>query len=476
VSRLQNEDPLRTIRFGVLTFVAYFCLTYLEPLSFGGLKFALMWRAAFTGLALAYLVMRERRPPAPRTAGAIDAMRPLAVAWIAYALVPLASALFGTAPLADETPVAGIRALPLLAALLLLATDARAFTERLLSVFPFFLCAVSPLLLLGIIEPTGYVFELDHLGVEGRAAYIGTFQNQHSAALAHSIAALFAWDRFLRPGTSRPVWYFAAYVGCALLTALTTARSGLIGLALGTVAIAWTHRRMWALAYPAWCTTGGVVLLALLRPDLLEVTVDRLLGRSLFQTTLNLDTFTSGRTMLQAAALHGFERLDLLEKLVGIGQVGSVEMIGQLTGLFLMAHNVFIDEMVRYGLLGLATLLVMLAVGLALAWRNARRGEPLGLAAWMTLVSFASFQSLDYSFQLAMVSAILALETLRTCDARARVPLQGRGQAPGLVHLTIPMGSAGIKPSPLRSAALKPLSRGGGVPMRVGSLPRRPRR
>ena len=150
------------------------------------------------------------------------------------------------------------------------------------------------------------------------------------------------------------------------------------------------------------------------------------MGRTVYQDRLTADSFTSGRLGLQQAALDVWSRLDPQLKIFGIGNEALSRAVGLRTGFNLMAHNVFVDELLDHGLVGIVALLASLALAVRLAWANARSGHPLGFALVGVLVVFGFFQSMNYSLQLAVVAMTLALETQARFRGRALDAEQGR--------------------------------------------------
>jgi O-antigen ligase len=59
--------------------------------------------------------------------------------------------------------------------------------------------------------------------------------------------------------------------------------------------------------------------------------------------------------------------------LLGVGQPG-IEAAGGLAALTDEAHNIFVDELARYGVLGMITLLASLGIGVFATFRAAARG------------------------------------------------------------------------------------------------------
>ncbi|HVL56376.1 MAG TPA: O-antigen ligase family protein [Burkholderiaceae bacterium] len=418
-SPLSLLEPRRLAAvFGLL-----FVLNYFDTAAVGGVKFALVWRAAFVAFALAVIASRPWRDD-PVTRG----LAPLFWAWSAYVAAPLVSLAFGGVTTALAFEATGHRLLPLLVVLLMISLRRVAEADLLLRGLAFFLCAVSVPLYLGVIAPIAQPFTLEHvIGLTARA-YTSVFQNQHSAALAHAIAALVAWSIVVRVPRTQSWPYAAAFVGCVALNAATTARAGLAAVAIGLLVLA-AATRSWRLLLVPLAAAILVALHAMVAwPQLYEFATERMLGRTMYQAGLSADAFTSGRLSLQQAALDAYSRQDFMLQAFGMGRDMAMAQIGLRAGSELMAHNAFVDELLNHGAAGLAALLAMLTIAGRTAYRNARAGFPLGLALFCAVAVFGALQSFDYSLHVSLAALAIWLES--ECRAQPREGVRAIAPAP----------------------------------------------
>jgi O-antigen ligase len=203
-----------------------------------------------------------------------------------------------------------------------------------------------------------------------------------------------------------------------VLTAMTTARAGLLGLIVGMVAIAVLMRQMKLFIVLAALSALLALLVAAARPELIELATNRLLGRNIYMLDTSADAMTSGRLTLQAAALLAYLDFPWTGQLFGVGTSASMQAIGRYSGFYLIAHNAFVDELIAHGALGLMALLALFGTAGRLAWKNARAGQPAGFSIVLAFAVYAVFQGVDYSLQLSIVGLVLYLETHARVAAR----------------------------------------------------------
>jgi O-antigen ligase len=401
----------------------YFVITYFETTNLLGFKFATLWR--FVVVSIAALVIAAR----PFQVDAVGReLEPLFWAFLAFAIAPLVSIGIGSSDAQASLEVFAQRIFPVVVVLLVLCSARFDLADLLVRSFPLYLCLVGLPLLLGWLEPIAPPLE----AVDGSQvhAYTSAFQNVHSAALAHSVAAICVFALVVRPPGHHAIRLSPWLLGCLALAIITTARAGAVAALAGMIVIAWLTRQ-----FRFFMVVGGATLLlacvvGLARPELAGVAVDRLLGRNAYVVDYSADAMSSGRLTLQRAALRAYADQPPLRQLFGVGRTESKRAIARYSSYYLIAHNAFVDELLAHGLVGLATLVTALATACRVAWRNARAGYPAGFALVLAMLLFALLQGIDYSLQLSIVGLVLLLETrTRLRSAPAAPPAAARGMA-----------------------------------------------
>lgn len=200
----------------------------------------------------------------------------------------------------------------------------------------------------------------DVLGLDARWA--GPFVHPN---LAGPLGAALLVFGLTRSGATRVVF---AGVGLGVLV-LAGSRNSLVAGAAGAsvIVIAWWLRRPGRM--PRWLR---VLLAALPMVAALMVLYAR-------------DPGFSGRTSIWPE----YARLWREGPVFGVGQEGIEALInaGVLPGWAYHAHNVALDTLVRYGVVGLAMMVAAIAAGLVIAWKAARSGRVAGLALLVMLLT-----------------------------------------------------------------------------------------
>ena len=399
-----HVHPVRELRPFLLAFAVLFAITYFEPLNIFGFKFATIWRLLIVIPAVALIASRPFAPDAP-----VRALEPLFWASMAFTLAPLLSIGGEQSSFRVAIETCAQRGFPIIVLLLVVSTSRIDWADLLVRAFPLYLCLVSVPVLLGWIDSTGD--SLKAVAGVSVSAYASVFQNLHSAALAHAIAGLCAFALLVRFPGKYTVPLLLVVLVCVVLTTITTARSGLLALVVGMIAIAALMRQMKLFLILAALAVLLGLIVGLARPELIDVATNRLLGRNMYVLDHSADAMSSGRLTLQMAAMQAYADQSLLDQLFGIGRTASMEAIGRYSGLYLIAHNAFVDELIAHGAVGLAALIAVLAAAARLAWSNARAGHPAGFALVLALLVYALFQGIDYSLQLSIIGMVLLLET-----------------------------------------------------------------
>lgn len=185
---LPGQHPLQPV-WGWLPWAAwvllFFACTYFETQTIGGIKYAVIWRALVFAPAL-LLIMRNPLPP-----GAA-ALATLFWSYLFFAVGPVWGVGLGIADAPYSLNLAANRLFVPTVLMALLATRRYDQADLAVRAFPLFLCVVSIPLLAGWLPPVGLQWSLAAVSGLDLTAYNSVFQNQHSASLAHAIAAICA--------------------------------------------------------------------------------------------------------------------------------------------------------------------------------------------------------------------------------------------------------------------------------------------
>jgi len=223
------------------------------------------------------------------------------------------------------------------------------------------------------------------LGLDGRWA--GPFVHPNLAGPLGAALLVFGLGR---AGVTRAAF---AVVGTGVLL-LTGSRNSLVAAAVGVLVlvISWWLRRAGRLPVPLRVTFAAVPVVALLAALYLR------------------DPGFSGRTTVWPE----FLRLWGDDRVLGVGQGGIDALIddGVLPVWAHHAHNVALDTLVRYGIVGLLLMVVVVASAVLIAWRRARSGRATGLALVATLLAGSLADTILHWQYLTTPMAVLVLAVL----------------------------------------------------------------
>ena len=233
------------------------------------------------------------------------------------------------------------------------------------------------------------------LGIDARWA--GPFVHPN---LAGPLGAALLVFGLTRSGVTRVAF---SVTGAGILL-LTGSRNSLVAGAAGVlvVVIAWWLLRPGRL--PRWLR---VILAAVPVVAMLAVLYLR-------------DSGFSGRTTVWPE----YVRLWADGPVFGVGQEGIDRLIdaGVLPGWAHHAHNVALDTLVRYGIVGLAVMLVAFGAGLVIVWSAARAGRVAGLALLVMLIVGGMADTILRWSYLTTPMALLLLAVLISTGLGRRQP------------------------------------------------------
>jgi hypothetical protein len=383
-----------------------FAITYPETEEVFGLKFSIVWRAAFATLVVVLLATRLATDRLQ-----VTFPHSLRIAYLWFCCAPLFALTTADEPAIDLFSAFAVRVFPVLAVLAFASGQGVRIADLVLRLFPWFLVLVAPLFILGVLEPRGIVTSLKFITGADVDAFNSVFQTVHSAGFAHAIGALIAFALVHHAGPRRAWPYLVLGVFCIGLAAMTTARAGLLA-ALAALPIIWIAKRNFSVPAASFFLIVALCLgVFATRPDLIEVGVGRLRNENQWAKASTVDALTSGRLGLQEAALSGYAAASKPQQLFGMGRGETIREIDRRTGYELFPHSAFVDELTRCGLFGLISLLAVFATAYQHAWASMKRGMPLSLALITATLVVGIFQSVEYSLQLALMALVILLES-----------------------------------------------------------------
>jgi hypothetical protein len=170
-------------------------------------------------------------------------------------------------------------------------------------------------------------------------------------------------------GLCRTSWSRLAFVAAGVVILIASeARTSFVATAVGVGVIFVFSPRIGRISIPAWLRIGSVGL------GLLALVI----------VLVGPDSDLNSRTPLWSTyfALWQTSPLD------GVGESGIAQdiNIGLIPGWASHAHSVYLDSLVRYGVIGLLTVLLTLTAGMWICVKAAHAGAPVGAALLATFI------------------------------------------------------------------------------------------
>jgi len=397
-SPAHSRAPLPFLKI-IVCFVA-FGILYIEPLTLAGMKWAHIWKVGFIASLMVALTAQLAIQPRLFLGGVHNTR--ILLSGALFAVWPLVPALFSSAP-QTALYIVGVRSFPLLLFIYLISLRMTDRQLHQLLVWTVWFVALSAIpFLLGWLEPIGHAYNLANIFGSNSSGFVGVFQNAHAASLSFGMCSVFALvqavesQRLLR----RLSWTVPTLL-LATLTALTHARSGMVVLLVGTLCYSVMHTSNRKSFRIILLSLGIIGMTYTLLPDPSGF-VNRLLGKTVHTRAYNIETFSSGRTMLASAALTAYLDAEPRVWLIGADRSRMLGAMEERVGKALTPHNGFVEELASHGIVGLLLLLGFLLAMIMSAWLQRGYRKP-ALPLALSFCAFGLFQGFDYPLQIAFV-------------------------------------------------------------------------
>lgn len=408
---------------------ALFALLYLEPLEVGGLKVAYLWKAVVICILGVMLAVRaaalEGRVRFPSLAA-----KNMFVYWGLAAALVLPDFL-QVAPLTVVSEFAG-DLLPVIFGLWLASYPSAGRRHLRILRFAAGLVALSTLPFhAGILPELGRRFDLSHVYGYEAFGFVGMFQNPSAAALAFSLSTVITLDQVVRRKSATHFVIWAAMFLISMVSLLlTNVRTGLVTGALAVVVYLFVRYGAAALRYIVAVVLVAAATAALSVSDFQGYML-RLQGLSQYAAArgdTGLDRMSSGRTSLLTAAIEVYWEAPPVQKLFGVGRGNLPDRMYEKGLPRLTSHNMYVDELVGGGAVGLFTLLM----GYYWAFRVVRgfqqaRVRALYMSLLAAFLCFGLFKGADFSTHSLLLALLMGARFSTDCTPKVENPSRHNG-------------------------------------------------
>lgn len=410
-----------------LTFVAFFCLFYFEPIYVGPISIAVLWKSVLMLVLFGALMFRHGGARLNRL-----------TAWgLLFVMSGFLNESLYINPIETISFAIKNAYIPIIFGFWLqrvrvsahLADRSRELLLRLsvfivLSTIPFLLNLISPI-------SSGYDLSIFDDAASGAFGFVGVFQNAHGASVTLTAASVtLLWGLpYVRKRTTR-LFYLAMVAVGSISVVLTLVRTGMAMFAAMILVLLATSRKRihfrLATIFAAILLWSGFYLF-----ETSETFRMRLLGENIYTVhkVETLNQISSGRILYWTSALEGFFSAPPLEQVFGFGPTLAKDHMFDTVGLRIYAHNGFIDILQFYGYFGVFAYSMMMLqvfkVLFSLKWSNPYFAlTAIQITAYLVemFVQGERYFLADVLFALALVGSTVA----EKLSANPRPTIDGR--------------------------------------------------
>lgn len=330
----------------IIFYSILFALLYFELEEIGGMKFAILWKGFLLVLVIGSLALRS----------GLHSLSKLVFWGLLFSAESALNMSLFIDPGANISELVKNAYIPVFFAALHPGIN-KSVTEAKIYRFTidtaYFIVLSSVPFLLGILEPRGQGYDLSIFGQAGEG-FVGIFQTSHAASITLGFALIILFDHFRRTDSwgKKAALVPIVLIGIVSLY-LTYTRTGyfifLFGLTGYLLLNRSSYRFLWVVVEIGCVLTIGLYLFA--TSDVFEM---RILGINQYMINGgSADTgIDSGRWGFWVAAVGYFTSQDFLSQLIGLGSSLSMDLMYEVIGLRVYAHNGFINILQYNGYIG----------------------------------------------------------------------------------------------------------------------------
>ncbi|WP_221250077.1 O-antigen ligase family protein [Desulfuromonas versatilis] len=279
-------------------------------------------------------------------------------------------------------------------------------STKFLIYFALFVTVSTIPFFLGLTQQIGKTYDLSRLGDYSGHSFVGIFQNPHAASISVSFAFIIIFYFFLNERNKKLKWFLGTT--CLFLfyvEIMTMARAGYISLAAGVIFITIKNYKNLrkTISFLFLIFGFGILLYSTIDYSLLET---RILGETKYRKSSDIDSISSGRFGLWADSFSIISNQDFIYFIGGIGLHHYRIAMYDEVGVFLFAHNGYLDELAIYGLIGFMLLVCFLA-SLAKDIKKSYH-KTLGHSLLLAIIAFNFFQGFSFPLQLIVFSPFIS--------------------------------------------------------------------
>jgi hypothetical protein len=334
----------------IILYLIFFVLFYIEPISIGSLKFAIIWKLPLVVFLGAYFFLKLNKVPYIPTFIFIGILLSFKI------LFSLSSLEYINSTISEFTKL-------IIFFFTFIYLRNRYNLEELkkfgkytaifviLSFIPF---------LLNILKPLGKSIELSKYGTLDISSLTGIFQNPHSAGITLAISLIVIYYYILNSiQLKEKLVYLMLFLGGTIEMILTFVRTPMVILITGLAVLSFKYFKLKHIIYSLiiLLLASTYVYVNIENSVLLKSLEVRIQGENKYNSTGGIG---SGRIMFWEQSIKSWQSEGFLGLTMGLGIELAKDKMEKGTGLRLFAHNGFLEQLQSDGLIGFLLLISLL--------------------------------------------------------------------------------------------------------------------
>ena len=333
---------INSLKTHIFFFTIFFSIFYIETISIGGIKIAILWKLVLIGIIILYILNSK------------DSFQKKFIFWgYLYSLKNFVNASSFTYFISALTEVIKSAFIPLLAHFFILLQKNKNLNlyKILLTISIYIILSTIPFLL-GIVQPLSKGYDLSLFGLEAYG-FVGIFQIAHSAAVTIAFAIIILIYEFEKTNSKKLKIVYLSLIFLGLWVEIQTyARTGFaITLVAGSylLFINKSIRYYLKISIPLVILCIGAYSYYL-SSKVLQMRIE---GTNKYQIqNKSKGDLGSGRFKFQANAIENWSSSDIDVIFIGLGIEIALDLMKEDVGLRIYAHNGFVDILQFNGLIG----------------------------------------------------------------------------------------------------------------------------
>jgi len=323
-----------------IKYLLLFLLIYLDPFLIGGFKWAQIWKIIILVILFFYFSINKYKYNK----------------FVSIYFLLAISSLFNASIFDSFIVEFGIFIKNLILPFILVYwINSKAYLNNFIKDFSVFIILSGIPFIFKLIPQLGEQYDLEIFGSSLNIfTYTGLFQNPHAASIITAYATIVCFSYFKKSRKKIEKYFMLIVVIIGLILSVNTfVRTGLAMTIVGLLSnVLYGKSLTKILKFLPLFILISLMIIAYVQSN--ELLINRLVGVNKYQTTLDINTVSSGRLGIWKSSLISYtQNYDSLEIIFGLGESELKARNKENIGRPYVVHNGFLDMLITNGVLGL---------------------------------------------------------------------------------------------------------------------------